>query len=148
MKLTDALLGEHAVFYILFDQVEELAGVEGSMAQIRAATTVLAAIVESHAGLEEELLFQALEPFLGRDAGPLAVMRAEHEEIARLLWRIEEADQEHEAIVAVEAALAHCREHFGKEEQVLFPMALELLDEDTLLRLGQSWAASRAVHLP
>ena len=148
MKLTDALLGEHAVFYILFNQIEELAGVEGSMAQIRAANTVLAAIVESHAGIEEELLFPALEPHLGREGGPLAVMRAEHEEIARLLWRIEEAEHEPEAMAAVEAALAQCREHFGKEEQVLFPMAIQFLDEDTLLRLGRSWAEARAVHLP
>lgn len=148
MKLTDALLGEHAVFYVLFSQIEELASIDGSMAQIRAATTVLAAVVESHAGLEEELLFPALEPHLGREGGPLAVMRAEHEEIARLLWCIEEADEEHEAMLAVVAALANCRDHFHKEEQVLFPMALELLDEDTLISLGRSWAEARAVQLP
>ncbi|MBC8339516.1 MAG: hypothetical protein H8E39_12585, partial [Alphaproteobacteria bacterium] len=60
MKLTDALLGEHGAFYILFDQIEEIANIDGAIAQIQGATTVLEAMVTSHAKLEEELLFSAL----------------------------------------------------------------------------------------
>ncbi|MBI4273941.1 MAG: hypothetical protein HY659_04510 [Rhizobiales bacterium] len=74
MKLTDALLGEHGAFYMLFDQIEEIAATENAMAQWRGATTVLEAMVNSHAVLEEELLFSALEPHLGKEAGPLALM--------------------------------------------------------------------------
>ncbi len=40
VKLTDALLGEHGVFYVLFNQIEEIAAIESPLAQIRGATTV------------------------------------------------------------------------------------------------------------
>ncbi len=60
MKLTDALLGEHGTFYVLFNQIEKIAATEDPLARIRGATTVLGAMVDSHATLEDELLFSAL----------------------------------------------------------------------------------------
>ncbi|MDP6787982.1 MAG: hemerythrin domain-containing protein [Rhodospirillales bacterium] len=147
MKITDALLGEHSAFYMLFNQVEEIATIEGAMAQIRGATTVLAAMVESHATIEEELLFTALEPHLGREAGPIAQMYAEHEELERLLGQIEEAQDVAQATALVAEALSAARSHFRKEEQVLFPMAQNLLGDEALTRLGKAWAEARGVAI-
>lgn len=145
LKLTDALLGEHGIFHALFDLVEEMAGRDEPVVQIRAATTVLAAMVDRHATLEEDLLFHALEPRLGRDAGPLAVMWAEHEEMAKRLTEIESADGLGRAVDLIETALNLARSHFQKEEQVLFPLAERLLDRDTLIDLGRAWAERRGV---
>ena len=145
MKITDALLGEHSAFYMLFDQVEEIATIEGAMGQIRGATTVLAAMVESHATLEEELLFTALEPHMGRDVGPVAQMRADHEELEHLLGQIEEAEDVAQATTLVAQVLSAARNHFRKEEQFLFPMAEKLLGDETLTRLGEAWAGARGV---
>ena len=145
MKLTDALLGEHSAFYMLFDQVEEMATTGGAMAQIRGATTVLAAMVESHATIEEELLFPALEPHMGRDVGPIAQMRADHEELENLLGQIEETEDVAQATTLVAQALSAARNHFRKEEQYLFPMAEKVLGEETLTRLGKAWAEARGV---
>jgi len=147
VKLTDALLGEHGIFYALFDQIEEIAAIEGATAQILGATTVLAAMVGSHAKLEEELLFSALEPHLGKGYGPLAVMRAEHEEMERLLGQIEDAADVEGAMLWVEEALSAARSHFQKEEQVLFPMAQRLLGDEALTRLGRAWAEARRVTI-
>lgn len=147
MKLTDALLGEHGAFYALFDHVEEIARTAGGVAQIQSAVTVLETMVLSHATLEENLLFAALEPHLGRDTGPLAIMQAEHEEMEVLLGRIEEASDIGTAVGWVERALSSARNHFKKEEEVLFPMAVTLLGDDALERLEYEWAKARQVSI-
>ena len=147
MKLTDALLGEHSAFYMLFDQVEEIATIEGAMAQVRGAMTVLAAMVDSHAALEEELLFTALEPHRGKHEGRLVQRRAEHDEMERLLGQIEEAEDVNRATTWVAQALSAARSHFRKEELVLFPMAQRLLGDEVLIRLGNDWADARNVNI-
>jgi hemerythrin-like domain-containing protein len=144
MQLIDALLGEHGAFYALFDEIEALASMAETGNQVRSATAVLNALVRSHATLEDKLLFTALEPHLG-NAGPLGVMRAEHDEIEQALMRIEDASTLEEAAELVGPALAMARNHFHKEELVLFRMAERILDGATLLRLGRSWANARGV---
>ncbi len=147
MKLTDALLGEHGTFYVLFSQIEEIAAMEGPLAQIRGATMVLGAMVDSHAAIEEKLLFSALEPHLGTNDGPLAVMRAEHEKMACLLEQIEDTDDTDRVILWIEEALSAARSHFQREERVLFPMAQHLLGDEELTRLGRAWAEVRQVEI-
>ena len=147
MKLTDALLGEPGVFHVLFDLIQDMAGTDEAMARIRGAVTVLTAMVDSHATLEDRLLFTALEPHLGRDAVPLAQMRAEHEQMERRLEAIEEVDDVNAALARIEEALALARLHFQKEERVLFPMAERILGPVALSRLGEAWAESRRVKL-
>ena len=144
MKLTDALLGEHAVFYGLFDRIEEMASTEGLAVPIQSAMLILNSLVMSHAAIEEELLFPALASRLG-EGGPVEAMRAEHDDIERALERIEDAGQFNEAAELTLNALSIARGHFKKEEEVLFPLARQTLDEETLTRLGAYWAASRNV---
>jgi hemerythrin-like domain-containing protein len=147
VKLTDALLGEHGAIYALFDHVEEIASTASSVGQIHGAMTALEAMVLSHATLEEELLFSALEPQMGRISGPLAVMHSEHEEMQALLERIEEAEDVGDAVQWISRTLNSARNHFKKEEQVLFPMAEDVLGDETLYRLGAEWAKARKVTL-
>ncbi len=147
MKLTDALIGEHGAYYTLFNEIEEIATRESAVAIILGATAVLEAMVDSHATLEDELLFTALERHPGKHEGPLAIMRAEHEEMKRMLWHIEDTVDGEEAIVLVKEALSAARRHFQKEEQVLFPMAQRLLGDEELTRLGSAWAEDRRVTI-
>lgn len=147
MKLTDALLGEHGAFYTLFDEIEEIAARESAIAIILGASAALGAMVNAHARLEDELLFSALEPHLGTDDGPLAVMRSEHDNMEHLLAQIEDAADIDQAIFLVEEALRAARSHFQKEEQVLFPMARRLLGDEALTRLGKAWAEARRVTI-
>ena len=43
--------------------------------------------------------------------------------------------------------IAIARDHFAKEEQVLFPMAANALPPEELQALGAEWAAARGVTL-
>lgn len=74
-------------------------------------------------------------------------MHAEHEEMEALLGRIEEANGVGDAARWVERALDTARSHFKKEEEVLFPMAEDLIGEEALQRLGLEWARARRVSI-
>jgi hemerythrin-like domain-containing protein len=144
MKLTDVLLGEHAAFHALLDEIEEMASFAGEVAQIESAMTVLATEVKSHAALEEKLLFPALEPHVETDE-LFAEMRADHEQIQFGLERIEDARDLNEALEAVRQTLDIVRRHFKNEEEKLYALAEEVLDDETLIQLGEAWATAHSV---
>ncbi len=142
MKLTDALLGEHAVFYGLFEHVRETAANSDDATEIRGAVAALDKLLLSHANIEEELLFSRLDPHLGQ-MGPLTVMRDEHRRVEELLGA---AMRETDALKSVIGQLLDTAyDHFQKEEGVLFAMAQQFLDAETLNAAGDEWAARRKV---
>ena len=141
MKLTDVLRGEHAAFRALLDEVEDMASFAGEIAQIESAMTVLSTEVKSHAALEEKLLFPALETHV-KPGELLAEMRADHEQIRLGLERIEDARDLDEALEAVRQTLAIARKHFKNEEEKLYALAEEVLDDETLIQLGEAWATA------
>jgi iron-sulfur cluster repair protein YtfE (RIC family) len=146
MKLTDALLGEHAVLHDLFGYLRNLAVASDDIAEIRAAVATVERLLLSHAKVEEELLFPRLDPHLGQ-MGPLAVMRSEHRGIDELL----EAARGEPDIAALKALVGRLLElaygHFRKEETVLFGMAQQFLGDAVLTELGEEWAVARNVTL-
>lgn len=145
MKITDALCGEHAVLYSMFDYVEQ--ALKGDYRAAPALSAMFTAAVVSHAHLEDELLFTALDPHLGQ-MGPLQVMRMEHSEIEHLLEvLLPQAKAPDDAARLLLQAINIARLHFNKEEQVLFVMAQHVLGADGLAQLGQQWAGRRGVIL-
>ncbi len=144
MQITQALLGEHGVLYALFEHVE--AGVPGmeTLADVQRAGTTLIATLGSHARIENEILFPALEPQLG-PGGPLPVMREEHDEIEAALNDVVNATSYDAALSQLRYAIRIARDHFAKEEQVLFGMAQQMLSASELDRLGAMWAETRRV---
>ena len=146
MKLTDALLGEHGVIYALFNRLEQAFPELKTGEEARQMAATLAAALASHAAIENEFLFPALEPHLG-PAGPLAVMRQEHEEIESALQAATTAAAPAAAVESLQHVLAVARDHFSKEERVLFRMAQQTLGDEGLLQLGQRWAERRRVFV-
>ncbi len=146
MKMTDALLGEHGVFYALFDRLEQSVRENDGLSEVQRQAALVAAALKPHARLENDLLFTALEPELGQ-MGPLAVMREEHNDIENALDRVQESQDLGEARNLVIYAIEVARQHFAKEEQVLFPMARQTLDAAALEDLGAQWARHRRVHV-
>ncbi|MBZ0272579.1 hemerythrin domain-containing protein [bacterium] len=144
MKLTDALLGEHGVIYSLLDHVERALPAATTLNDVKPMAGLLMAAVASHAHIEDELLFPALDPHLGQ-AGPLAVMRHEHEEIEKALEGAANAQTFEAAVENLRRLIGTARNHFGKEEQVLFHIAQQVLSESDLERLGGRWADARRV---
>jgi hemerythrin-like domain-containing protein len=145
MKVTDALLGEHAVFYAQFDYLEKTIPPAKDMTLVKGQGAMLTAALATHAHLEDELLFIALESHLDPQFGPLAVMRMEHNEIEGSLGRLQEIQDLTEARNLLLHAIRTARAHFAKEEQVLFPMAAQMLEATALNQLGAKWAEARKV---
>lgn len=144
MRITEALLGEHAVFYAQFDHLEQTVPTAPTLGRIQGQATLLAAALASHAGLEEELLFSNLEPHLG-PAGPLAVMRIEHDQIETLLNQVPEARDIGQAQRLLLQVVQVARNHFAKEEQILFPLAEQVLGGSKLAELATQWAGRRGL---
>lgn len=144
MLITDALLGEHGVFHLLLHHIEQALSVLDSASALQHELAALGFALEAHAKLEDELLFTALEPHLGAQGGPLAVMRMEHAQITDLLGQIESATSLEEGRALAAQMIQVTRGHFQKEEQVLFRMARQFLGEDELSALGAKWAQKRA----
>jgi hemerythrin-like domain-containing protein len=143
MLITDALLGEHAVFHLMLGNIEQSLPAFGSLPNLQNRIAAFAFALESHADLEDELLFAALEPRLGAQGGPLAVMRMEHAQITELLGRVESASSVEERRALAAQMIQVTRAHFQKEEQVLFRMARQFLDEEKLSALGAKWEQRR-----
>ena len=62
MLITDALLGDYAVFYPFIAHIEEALPSLDSLSALQHRFATFAFALEAHAGLEDELLFNALEP--------------------------------------------------------------------------------------
>ncbi|MBI3914701.1 MAG: hemerythrin domain-containing protein [Chloroflexi bacterium] len=162
MKITAALLGEHGVFYAQFDFIEQ-AIADANLATIQSLGAMLAAALVPHAMMENEVFFPAIEGRIG-EGGPTTVMRMEHQEIEERLRELSDFKGAHEDIegalarlpatrdadaarrVMKDVVLAAC-EHFAKEENILFPMAEQMLDARALEEMGAEWATRRGVVL-
>ena len=144
MKITDALRAEHRILRTQLDSLEQLLGAGATLAGLRGGAAQLAAPLLVHAHIEDELLFPALESHIGAGSGPLAVMHAEHEEIERGLTAIDAL----QGVEDLQETLAHvldvARQHFIKEDEVLFPMAEALLDGDVLEKLSEELSRRRS----
>lgn len=142
MKIIEASVGEHGVFYVQFNYLEQVVPVAETLAQVQSLAGLLTAALATHARLENQLLFAALDPYLGQ-GGPLAVMRMEHDQIESTLAQVQEAENLVEAQRLVLNAVQVARDHFVKEEQILFPIAQQVLAGEVLAQLGQQWAEQR-----
>jgi len=143
MRITDALLGEHGTFHAIFDDLERSLPGMSDAGAIRAAGGTLAAALLTHAEIENDLLFPELERRVGPD-GPLAVLHYEHDQIEAALARLPRCTDAAAARGLLLETIATAREHFAKEEQILFPLAAQVLGVE-LERLGEAWAKRRGV---
>ncbi len=104
-------------------------------------------IEKCHNRKEEEHLFPLIESLgIPREGGPLAVMLMEHERQRFLVQEIRKqagayAGGDAEALAplrrAVEEYMALCKDHFWKENDILYPMAMRVMspeDEAAVVR--------------
>lgn len=146
MRITDALYGEHGSLYMQMNAIEDrLAGAD--LATLQCSAALFESAILAHAHFENDPFFAALDRVMPA-GGPVAAMRAEHEEIEGELARVATSRDAGEARRHLEAAIAEARSHFHKEEAVLFPMAEQLLATDTLEEMAAAWAHNRGVALP
>jgi hemerythrin-like domain-containing protein len=86
--------------------------------------------MEHHFAMEENVLFPDFEQRSGQSMGPTQVMRGEHAQMRELLedMRSNIERQERDAFLGLsETLLVIMQQHNAKEEQILYPMADQLL---------------------
>jgi len=144
MDVTDVLAGEHGVFHLLVEQLEDAIDRCGTLGELRVAVEPLALSLLGHARVEEETLFQSYEQATGT-LGPLRCLRHEHQQMdqrIRGLFRIPDLD---EMKKQTRALLDLTRRHLAREEQVMFTAAREALTSGVLAACGEEWAKFRGV---
>ena len=146
MKITEILMAEHAVFHNLFDHLERNVLRLKTLAELKTLAAALEALLRAHANTEDELFFAPLEHCL-EQIGQSETFHEEHEEIDQSLLDVQKAKQVGVARQRLTQAVLACREHFDKEERVMFPLAERTLKSDTLQALGAAWTKRREAAL-
>jgi hemerythrin-like domain-containing protein len=144
MKITDAFIGEHAVLYTQLDHLEHAVPAAKTIGEIKAMAALLEAALTSHAALEDDLLFNGLEPGLDQ-MGKLEKVQHEHDAICKGLAQVRASRTRKDAERRLLNVVHLTRKEFDLEDRILFRLAEELLREDTLRRLGKQWALRRIV---
>lgn len=131
-SIEQTMSGDHVRCDELFASAED-AVAESDWAQSTARFTAFNDAMERHFRMEEEVLFPGFERAAGATAGPTEVMRSEHAQMRDLLARmsaaVEYQDQD-EYLGCSETLLIMMQQHNAKEEQMLYPMADQLLSAD------------------
>jgi len=147
MDVTDALLGEHGVFHLLVEQLDDALGRCDSVTELRVAAEPLAISLLGHHRVEEETLLTPYERAKG-SLGPLKCLRHEHEQmnqLVRIIFRNTDAGEIREQIRAL---LDIIRRHLAREEQLLFGVVRQALPDGERADSGAHWAEFRGVTLP
>lgn len=122
------------------------------LADLRARVKSFVAELDPHSAREEDHLFPMMVRYIGREGGPIAVMEYEHETAKQLLKTfLEAAEREPRPAsatrageIASHALRAHTilTDHFMKEENVLFPLAERLLNDEEKAELARAYGLS------
>lgn len=135
MNIIAILHGEHRLLLKLFDWAGDLVSAKSDLGILEKTGKMVSRLMLSHSRQEEGVLFDALEPLLGK-IGPMAVAthRSAHREIEKKFGEALAKSPVDAAIFS--EAIAMCRTHFASEETALFPLARKILDPAQLDELG------------
>ena len=142
MKITEALIAEHGVFHGLFDYIERTVPALKTLAEVKAIAGLLDATLDPHSRVEEELFIEPLDHCMDQ-LGQTQGFHGEHEEIEATLDAIQQCKSAKAARKLLLEGVRACRQHFDKEERVVFPMGERLLKAKTLNALGSEWQKRR-----
>jgi len=133
--ITTTLVTEHAIFCIVFDQIERLLPGLESTREVRLLSTLVEGFLGKHSETETDLAYAALDHALA-EKGKLARLHQDHREIDNNFKLVHSASGLAEAQRLLKKALAASREHFRHEEEMIFPLLERVLPRDTLNDLG------------
>ena len=146
MKITEILMAEHAVFHNLFDHVETALPRTRTTAEVKSLATLVDRVMAPHSKTEDDLFIEPLEHCF-EQIGQNETFHAEHRRIEELLATVQKARTLAMAKKILLGAIAASREHFDKEERIVFPMAERVLKPKTLSDLGAEWLKKREARL-
>ena len=142
MKITEILVAEHVVLHNLFDHLEQTAPGLKSLAEIKSLSAAMEVLMRAHAKTEDDLLIEPLEYCLAQ-IGQSETFHEEHDEIEAEMAQVQKARGAKQARGLLLQAVLRSREHFDKEERIVFPLAERVMKAKTLSNLGQEWMKRR-----
>ena len=145
MKITEALVAEHTIFLTVFDQIERVLPSLATQTEVSTMASMVEGLLESHAKTETNVAYLALDHVLEQN-GELKRMHQDHHEIDDRLRKVHTAETCAEARKLLKSALLTSREHFQLEERSVFPFIEKVLQQDTLVELGQTWLQRSALR--
>jgi len=155
MTPTEVLSDEHRLIVAVLDCLEEAAERLDSGDAIRpeffldAAEFVAGFADKCHHGKEEDILFVAMTAtHMPQDSGPVAVMLQEHDEGRRYTAAFRSAAEQMKSGDGSAAAdvvsnvfdyVNLLREHINKEDNVLFPMAQQIISASAMQQVDEDF---------
>ncbi len=130
-SISEFFSAQHRTCDKVFEEMEEAVSA-GDWPQAESSYRKLKQDTLQHLSNEEDGLFPLFEEKTGMQGGPTQVMRSEHVELRELLQRIGDAVQardRNEVLGTAETFFLFLQQHNVKEEQVLYPMADQALQE-------------------
>ncbi len=144
MKITEALFAEHLVFHNLFDHIEVVLPKLKTLAEVKALAGMMEYLLRAHSATEDDLFLGPMEHCF-EQIGQRETFHEEHKEIDRSLTRVQDATRLKQAQELLLAAVSYSRRHFDREERVVFPMAEQVMNSNTLQELGRVWMEQRTI---
>jgi hemerythrin-like domain-containing protein len=138
MKITEALVTEHAIFRGVFEQIERALPGCTTLSELRTMAGIVEGLLGPHAETESQIAYAALDQAMAQ-RGQLDRLHQDHHEIDASLKNVAQACTCAEARQLLEASLRASREHFLYEERVVFPLLEQCLQSDSLAELGRAW---------
>lgn len=142
MKITEILIAEHVVLHNLFDHLEQITPRLKSLAEIKSLSGAMEVLMRAHAKTEDDLLVEPLEHCLAQ-IGQSETFHEEHDEIEAEMAQVQKARGAKQARELLLQAVLRSREHFDKEERIVFPLAEQVMKARTLSSLGDEWMKRR-----
>jgi hemerythrin-like domain-containing protein len=140
--LVSVLTREHQEQRLLFTELENLD--PGEKLQ-RMLTCQLVTEMVRHAVAEESYLYPVCRDCLPPGDPDLAAGLSQHDELERLLGRLEDPGLSDDRFAALlTRVITEGRRHFDEEERQLFPELASCVGPDELVALGRAAMASRA----
>ncbi len=130
--ILDFLGSDHRICDELF-AVAEAAVEKKDWSNARSQFASFRAAMSRHLAREEQVLFPAFEAHTANSMGPTRVMRMEHEQMRRLMDDMARtvADADHCRYLGLSETLSTLMQHHNlKEENLLFPMFDQMLDDE------------------
>jgi hemerythrin-like domain-containing protein len=142
MKITQILMAEHAVFHNLFDHIEVTGPKLRTLAEVKSLAAIMTKLTAPHSHTEDELFIEPLEHCFDQ-LGQKETFHHEHELIEQAMEKVQKTKDVKTAKRLLLGAVSASRNHFDKEERIVFPLAERILKAKTLTELGAQWLKQR-----
>ena len=138
-------MAEHAVFHNLFDHIESTVPQFETLGEVKSVAMLVDKVMATHSKTEDDLFIEPLEHCFDQ-IGQNETFHEEHRQIEEMLASVQKARTLADAKKILLEAMSAAREHFDKEERIVFPMAERVLKAKTLSELGKEWLRKRQPH--